>query len=90
MTKIPLFLPAWIGLLRKKYRIQSRAILVISFFMAHMVFLRPQPVKILGDRQSSYNENTLPFYAPFPVGNIQQTSVSAQKMTLTLKFVAAW
>ena len=48
-------------------------------------FLRERPAK-----SQTVQESTLPFYTPVPVRNIQQISVLAQTMKLTLKFVAAW
>ena len=47
--------------------------------------LKERPVKL-----QTVQESTLPFYTPVPVRDTQQTSLLAQKMTLTLKFVAAW
>ena len=49
--------------------------------------LRERPVKL-----QTVHESILPFFTPVLVRDIQQTSVLAQKMTLTFKFkfVAAW
>ena len=49
------------GLSRKKFHIQNRVILVILFYVAHKVFLRPQPVKIWGERPSNNYDNRTPF-----------------------------